>query len=179
MRVTWDEGKDFARKYVCGEPNCAKPLTLTWQKDGYDVRCNTHPTTENFKPIRSVETAIRRGELGAPVAESLAHIEEQKAAVAGPEVSKYRGFMVGEQKDAGTRKALTQQEIQTLIEYAQLHGLNPYLNHVCMMYGRPFAEIDALFFKAHETGELDGASSRPLTLNEKADSGMRPTTSHL
>lgn len=173
-KITWDEGKKFVQEHACGVVGCGRPLVLAWDGSSYVVKCNTHPESDEYTVIKSAAKAWKQGEPVTPY-EAQAIEKRVDQELRKGEVVVHRGvIMDAKQKDGGSRKELTVEQIRDLIDYALTYGLDPRRNHVCMMYGRPFIEIDGLFFKANEKGELDGYGSRPLTLNEKAEAGYDP-----
>jgi len=175
VKVTWDEGKKMAQAQRCGEPGCGRDLVMAWDGDGYNVRCREHKLSTLFMDKTTPSQAVRRGESADPHIVQAMAIKEGKELRKAPEITVYKDVAVGVVQDAGTKKALTTEQIHELIEFASRFGLNIYRRHVCMMYGKPYIEIDGIYFKAHETGELDGYSCRPLTLGEKAEVGYDPT----
>ena len=161
MKLSWEEGKAFILAHCCGEPGCGKPLVLAWDGKGYDARCTLHKTSERFTVSISPEEAYRKGELADPyVAQAIEHKREVKTQH-GAEIVVHRGYELADVKDAGTRKLATPEQVQQLIDFALRYGLDPYRGHVCLMYGRPFVQIDGLYCLAHNTGEMDGCDSGP------------------
>ncbi|MCJ7828986.1 MAG: recombinase RecT [Dehalococcoidia bacterium] len=121
--------------------------------------------------------AYRKGELANPyAAQAIEHKREVKT-LHGAEIVVYKGYELADVKDAGTRKLATPEQVQQLIDFAIRYGLDPYRGHVCLMYGRPFVEIDGLYCLAHNTGEMDGCNSRPLTISERDDYSLPPLQS--
>lgn len=172
MKLSWEEGKTFVQTHYCGEPDCGKPLVLAWDGKSYDARCTVHKDSERFTVSISPAEAYRKGELADPyVATAIEHKREVKTQH-GDQIVVHKGYELADVKDAGTRKLATPEQVKQLIEFVLRYGLDPYRGHACLMYGRPYVEIDGLYFLAHNTGEMDGCNSRPLTNSERADYGI-------
>lgn len=172
MKVAWEQGKEFSMTHRCGEPDCGKPLVLVWLSDGYSVRCSKHTSSERFAEILTPAQALRQGAEADPyVAQAIEHKRELKTKQ-GAEIVAHKGFALADVRDAGTRRLATPEQVQALIDFALRYGLDPYRGHVCLMYGRPYIEIDGLYFAAFKTGEFDGADSRPLTMTEREQYGI-------
>ena len=177
MKLSWEEGKTFVQTHVCGEPGCGKPLVLAWDNPDYNARCSSHKTSERFTELGSLSQGYRRGEVADPyVVQAIEHKREVDTRH-GAAIVAYRGYELADVKDAGTRKLASPEQVQQLIDFALRYGLDPYRGHVCLMYSRPFVEIDGLYCLAQKTGEMDGCDSRPLTMAEREQYGI-PVLEH-
>ncbi len=70
-------------------------------------------------------------------------------------------------KDLGDDHTLTPQMQQALITYARNYGLDPYRNHVAVMYNQPYITIDGYYYHARRTRQPVKIGSRPLTTAER------------
>ena len=174
MKTNWEEGKEFVKGRICGEPGCGHSLVLAWERDHYEARCNDHKASERFQQVGSTAQAVRRGDVADPYVEQTMAGKRSRDVQAASQVVEHQGYKLGDVRDAGTKALATPEQIRALIDFTLRYGLDPYRRHVCLMYGRPFIEIDGIYFKANQTGELDGYDCRPLTLTEKAEFGYNP-----
>lgn len=72
-------------------------------------------------------------------------------------------------KDAGSGSLLPKEQVESIIQTAKMVGLNPYLGHVVMYYGKPYVTEAGLLYHAHRSGKFDGLKSRPMTKEERED----------
>ena len=173
MKCDYEEGERLAKTHICGFEGCTRELVVAHQQDGYHVYCNVHPLNDKFQPIRGIET--QRPELAQ-------HVEEHQKAVAqrraeavktGALTVEHKGTVLVDVKDAGTKVLATADQVKALIEFADRYNLDVYRNHVCLMYGKPYVEIDGLYWLARQTKEFDGLKTRPMFTEEKRQVGWR------
>lgn len=90
-------------------------------------------------------------------------------------IVEHGGKVVADIKDAGTRELATADQIKALVNFANRYNLDMYRNHVCLMYGKPYVELDGLFWLARQTGEFNGLATAPMFKGEKAKWGIAKT----
>lgn len=174
MKVDYDQGKDICLTHVCGVEGCGGELVLRWLGGGHVVCCPKHPAADSFKSIESVTTELSRSP-DPPAA--LRDVQEakavRKAQTAGMTVH-YEGYTLSDVRDAGTDEPATHDQVVGLIAHAVRYGLDPYRQHVCLMYGRPHVEVDGLYYLAQKTGDFNGMASSPVGQKEKEEWGLAP-----
>lgn len=174
MKCTYEEGEKLAKTHVCGEPDCGREMVVAWINDGYEVYCRDHPFSARFKPIHRLEDHIPDDTPGKFDAEIAQAGRRREAAKNGKLTIEHQGTVVSDLKDVGTGHLATANQVRLLVEFCNRTGLDLYRRHACLMYGKPYIEIDGLYFLARETKEFEGLSSRPVTLSEKAEFGWDP-----
>lgn len=175
MKTTYQEAEKLRSTHLCGYQGCRNELVSAWHNGAYNVYCNKHPLNDQFIPIEGIQTY-------QPELEQ--HVEDQQAAQAnrrreavtkGALSVEHQGVILADVKDAGTRQLLTADQVKALIEFANRYGLDLYRNHACMMYGKPFIEIDGLYHLARQTGEFQGLTTHPIFIEEKLKYGWKKT----
>lgn len=89
-------------------------------------------------------------------------------------IATYKGYTLQGVKDAGSHRELAPAQVKALIDFAEKLGLDLRRRHACIMYGRPYIEIDGLYFLAHQTKCFNGLATTPMTLAEKEAFGWDP-----
>ena len=171
MKCTYEEGEQLLKTHICGYQGCTRQLVITWYQDHYDVHCTEHPLFMAFKPVRSDFDLIPGHEEAKEDYEQAITRRRAEAAKQGKQIVEHRGRIVSDIRDAGTRQLATADHVRDLIEFADRYNLDLYRNHVCLMYGKPYVEIDGLYWLARQTEEFNGVVTRPLFLHEKDELG--------
>jgi hypothetical protein len=70
-------------------------------------------------------------------------------------------------KDLGSNQELTEYQVLALVSYAKQYGLDAYRGHVCLMYGKPYIQLDGYLYHAKQTKEPYHLGSRPMTPTER------------
>ena len=65
--------------------------------------------------------------------------------------------------DLATGELLRPELMTALVKYAEKYELDPYRNHVVLMYGKPYITIDGYLYHAQQSQKPYALSSRPLT----------------
>jgi hypothetical protein len=169
------EAQQIQRNHLCGYQGCRNELVIAWKDGAHHVYCNQHPLNDQFIPIEGVETY--QPELEQRVEDlAAAQAKRKREAVTKGALSvEHQGVILADVKDAGTRQLATADQVTVLIEFALHYGLDLYRNHACLMYGKPFIEIDGLYYLARQTGEFIGLNTHPIFLDEKRQYGWDDT----
>jgi len=169
QHVTFEEGKEICRNHHCGQ--CDSILVLAWdgKANKYVVRCGNVPTHEGFQRIPTLFEARATGEpLPMELEQVFQRKEERrmKEVVKGAETAL---MTLVPREDSADGKALSPAARQSIIDYAMMLDLNPFLQHVDIYQGRLRVTIYGRYYAAKRHPEYKYVRSRPLTANERGD----------
>ncbi len=169
QHVTFDEGKEICLNHRCGQ--CDSILVLAWdgQANAYAVRCGKDRAHEGFKRI---PTLFEARATGGPLPMELEQVFQRKEERQMKEVGKSTEpalMTLVPREDSADGKALSPAARQSIIDYAKMLDLNPYLQHVDIYQGRLRVTIYGRYYDAKRHPEYKYVRSRPLTTNERGD----------
>lgn len=189
--LPYDQCREIERTHVCAR--CGSLLKTSWvgSENSYAVVCGSDPAHQGFQRMMSY---TQRYKAGMPIpleveiqfqrkedarmkedrekdwVDEAIEESEQAALNAGKKEkgkTPMRTFLP--QADFGDGKALTRDEVTTLLEMGHALQLDPYLSHIVIYYHRPYVTEAGMLYHAHRSGEFDGMESFPLSPAERGD----------
>jgi len=143
--------KELLNQYVVSHrcPDHEDSLVVAWHagEDSYVIRCGHGHYPEEIVPLETKTQLYKRDQIEA----------------IDPD------FNLLPDKDLGSDKLLTQDQIWSIIIFARKYDLDPYRGHVVLMYGKPYIGLDGYFYHADRTNKPYQLKSRPLTTPERSD----------
>lgn len=175
--LPYNQCRELERTHVCAE--CNSPLVTVWvgMENHYGVACGQTHSHEGFQREMSY---TERYKAGMPIPlEVEIQFQRKEAAIMEKENDKAKTPMLAllPREDVGDRKALTRDQVTTLLEVSHALMIDPYMGHIVIYYGRPYVTEAGMLYHAHRSGELDGMQSRPMTPSERQDA-MIPEDEH-
>lgn len=140
--MQYESAQLAARDYVCAE--CGGPVECaTGQQPGqYVAVCGHDKTHQGIKRLPTATQALARGELDE-VTQTGTQREMEALAQRMPE-----RFNLLPRADVETGEVLDKAATQLVVAFAESVGLNAYLGHVDLYYGKPRVSIDGYYYKA-------------------------------
>ena len=165
--------KDFldnvANQCVCAEHGT--PVVVAWHaaENSYVLRCGKGHYPEEVTELRTLTQALKAGEdIPEPIKGNIIKAQQKRATASGKGA---RALVLGDvpRADLATGEMLLPEVIQELLHYAAKYALDPYRQHVYIMYGKPYISLDGYLYHANKSGKPYTLSSHPLTEGEKKD----------
>ncbi len=143
---------------------CGGPLVTIWDapNDVYRICCGKDKTHNGIRRRQTATEALARGELDQ-LAGAGAQADIERQAKAMPE-----RFNLLPKEDAHTRDMLSPEDITGLVDFAESVGLNAYLGHVELYFGKPRISIDGYYYLAKTQGKNVSVLAQPATKEEYA-----------
>lgn len=144
MKATYEEGQRICQGYVCVFDH--NHLVLAWEskQNSHIVRCPKCLNEEEFTPKSAAIKAEKADE------QRLLKEDAAKAEARTGVVSTQPPNLLLASQDIGTQKEITPIQADMLLIWARWYGLDAYLGHVVMMYGKPYVGIDGLIYIARQ-----------------------------
>ena len=141
---------------------CGGSLVTIWdsENDCYRVCCGKDPTHNGIRKIPTATELLKRGRFDE-VAGTGAQKDIEAQAKRQPE-----RFNLMPKTDAQTGNGLTLADIDGLICFADSVGLNAFLGHVELYFGKPRVSIDGYYYKAKTRGENVSVLAQPASAEE-------------
>lgn len=186
IKGDYDRLNEIAKNNVCAEHKT--PLEVAWSDTEavHFLRCGVCEATDAVTRNPSLTEMYKQGKLpDGPVADNV------KKGIAKREASHSmeplpRGFNTLPDKDLGTDKELTNEQLEALINYAARYHLDPMRGHVVIMYSEPYITIDGYLWRGNDSGRPYSLNSRPMDefermamQLEKEDHGWKSEVSFL
>ena len=161
--MEYEQMRAMEKSHVCAM--CGSELVTIRDSENSVNRlaCGKDKTHNGFKRRRSATERLAQGELDA---------------VAGPGVQKdiealaqrqQERFNMLPKADIATARALGLAEIEGVVTWANMIGLNAYLGHVCLYFGKPYTTIDGYYYLNNKRGEPYVIGTRTATANERKE----------
>jgi hypothetical protein len=145
------------------------PLSVAWHKDVncYWLRCGRCTETKAIKRVMSLTEEYKTGtELPEPLKSNVEQgMAKRQAKHPLPAGAVTMGGVPA--TDLGTGELLRVEVIKALIGYAHKYGMDPRRGHICLMYGKPYIELDGYLYHANKQNKPYSLASRPLTKEER------------
>lgn len=169
IKGEYGELTDLASSHRCPEHN--NPLTVAWHSGvhEYVIRCGAGHFPEKLLDNPSVIESWRQGEeLPGPVKDYVEKGQARRQA-ASSSTALTPDVLGIPTTDLSTGEILGPDKLLALAQYALDAGLDPRRGHVCMMYGNPYATLDAYLYHARRSRRPYTLTSRPVHQDERAD----------
>ena len=166
--MNYKEMVEIAKTNVCAE--CGAGLIIRRNLDTleHEVVCGQDHSHKGFQRQFSLTELYKSGK---PLPPEIERGMEKKFKPAEFQTSCGNKLMprIRElREDLQTGEMLDEAKITSLINYAYEYGLDPFLGHVCLMYGEPYPTIDGLFYNAEQTKVKWTIQSHPMSSMERA-----------
>lgn len=158
--MEYEEIRQLEMTHICA--TCGGPLVTVWDAENEKYRscCGKDPTHNGIKRMPTATQVIARGELDSVAGPGAQKDIEQQAR------QHPKRFTLLPRQDAQTGAWLTPQDIDDLASFAESIGLNAYLGHVELYYGKPRVSIDGYYYKAKTRGENIAVLALPASPTE-------------
>jgi len=169
IKGEYGELTDLASSHRCPEHN--NPLTVAWHSGvhEYVIRCGAGHFPEELRDNPGITESWRQGEeLPGPIQDGVGKAQVRHNA-APPSMGLTPDVEGIPLTDLSTGEILNPDKLLALARYAVDAGLDPRRGHVCMMYGKPYATLDAYLYHARKSRRPYTLTSRPVRQEERAD----------
>lgn len=158
--MEYDQMRKLEGTHECSM--CSGPLVTIWDapNDVYRVCCGKDKTHNGIRKIRSATELLKQGSLDEAAGPG-AQKDLEVLAKRMPE-----RFNLLPKEDAHTRALLSPGDISGLVEFAESVGLNAYLGHVELYFGKPRVSIDGYYYKAKTQGKNISVLAQPASAEE-------------
>lgn len=145
--MEYEQIRAMETTHVCAV--CGGMPVAVWddENDCYRLACGQDKTHNGFKRRPTARELLSRGELNKEVGPG-AQESIEALAQRMPE-----RFNLLPRTDAQTGAGLTPQDIDDLVSFAESIGLNAYLGHVELYFGKPRVSIDGYYYLAKKQGK--------------------------
>lgn len=159
--MSYEEMRAREKTHVCAM--CGGELVTIWDGEAsvHRLCCGRDHTHNGFKQRLSPQKALQRGKADEVIGPGAQKELEERAA------SSWTALRLLPREDLGNRKELGIVEISALVSWAENLGLNAYLGHICLFYGKPYPTIDGYYYLNSRRQPPFHIGTRPMTDEEK------------
>lgn len=159
--MEYDELRRKELTHVCAE--CGGLLTTIWDSENncHRLVCRTDQTHNGIQAKLTPAQAVKRGKADEVIGSGAQKDLEERAT------KNQLAWQYLPKDDFGSAKALTVAQVEGLVKWAKMVGLNAYLGHVCLFHGEPYPSIDGYYYLNYKRKEPYQIECKPMTREEK------------
>lgn len=140
--MQYKEMRGMEKTHVCAV--CSGELVTIWDAEGdcYRLCCGKDHTHNGFQQRLTPQKALQRGQADKVFGPGAQKDLEKRAS------ENALAFKMLPKEDLGDYHAITLADANGIIEWAKMVGLNAFLGHVELYYGKPRVSIDGYYYLA-------------------------------